>query len=85
MNFGPFVIGCVEGFIGRLEKLKGATIEKKRNFIQSKKKLATNFLAENLDDLVMEFKMITCFPISYYKMIGMISIMYESVVHIFIL
>jgi len=80
LNFGPSVIGCVEGFIGRLEKLKGATIEK-RNFIRSQKKLATNFLAE---DLVMEFKMITCFPISYYKMIGMISIMYESVVHIFI-
>ena len=80
MNFGPFVIGCVEGFIGRLEKLK-AQLLKKRNFIRSQK----NFLAENLDVLVMEFKMITCFPISYYKMIGMISIMYESVVHIFIL
>ena len=80
MNFGPFVIGCVEGFIDRLEKLK-AQLLKKRNFIQSQK----NFLAENLDVLVMEFKMITCFPISYYKMIGMISIMYESVVHIFIL
>ena len=58
---------------------------KKKKFYTIKKKLATNFLAENLDDLVMEFKMITCFPISYYKMIGMISIMYESVVHIFIL
>jgi len=80
LNFGPSVIGCVEGFIGRLEKLK-AQLLKKRNFIRSQK----NFLAENLDDLVMEFKMITCFPISYYKMIGMISIMYESVVHIFIL
>ena len=84
MNFGPSVIGCVEGFIGRLEKLKSATIEKKK-FYTMTKKLETNFLAENLDDLVMEFKMITCFPISYYKMIGMISIMYESVVHIFIL
>ena len=80
MNFGPSVIGCVEGFIGRLEKLK-AQLLKKRNFIRSQK----NFLAENLDVLVLEFKMITCFPISYYKMIGMISIMYESVVHIFIL
>jgi len=80
LNFGPSCIGCVEGFIGRLEKLK-AQLLKKRNFIRSQK----NFLAENLDDLVMEFKMITCFPISYYKMIGMISIMYESVVHIFIL
>ena len=84
MNFGPSCIGCVEGFIGRLEKLK-AQLLKKTNFIRSQKKLATNFLAENLDDLVMEFKMITCFPISYYKMIGMISIMYESAVHIFIL
>jgi len=80
LNFGPSGIGCVEGFIDRLEKLK-AQLLKKRNFIRSQK----NFLAENLDDLVMEFKMITCFPISYYKMIGMISIMYESVVHIFIL
>jgi len=58
---------------------------KKKEILYNQKKLATNFLAENLDDLVMEFKMITCFPISYYKMIGMISIMYESVVHIFIL
>ena len=80
MNFGPSGIGCVEGFIDRLEKLK-AQLLKRRNFIQSQKKI----LAENLDVLVTEFKMITCFPISYYKMIGMISIMYESVVHIFIL
>ena len=43
LNFGPSVIGCVEGFIGRLEKLKGATIEKKRNFIQSKKNLQQTF------------------------------------------
>lgn len=84
MNFRPSVIGCVEGFIDRLEEIKSATIEKKK-FYTITKKLETNFLAENLDVLVMEFKMITCFPISYYKMIGMISIMYESVVHIFIL
>ena len=84
MNFRPSVIGCVEGFIDWLEEIKSATIEKKK-FYTITKKLETNFLAENLDDLVMEFKMITCFPISYYKMIGMISIMYESVVHIFIL
>jgi len=42
LNFGPSVIGCVEGFIGRLEKLKGATIEK-RNFIRSQKNLQQTF------------------------------------------
>jgi len=37
LNFGPSVIGCVEGFIDRLEKLKAQLLKKKEILYGHKK------------------------------------------------
>jgi len=43
LNFGPSVIGCVEGFIGRLEKLKAQLLKKKEILYNQKKNLQQTF------------------------------------------
>jgi len=43
LNFGPSVIGCVEGFIDRLEKLKAQLLKKEILYYNHKKNLQQTF------------------------------------------